>query len=111
MEFAKSHFRIGLLTNMYSGMFAAISRRNILPPKMWELVIDSSKVGFAKPDPGIFDIAQEKTGVAGTEILLIENTEKHVQAAGDFGWNTFLYDSSDPDASSVRLGRYLNQLG
>jgi hypothetical protein len=42
VEEVKHQTRVGLLTNMYPGMFAAITRKNILPPVQWDEVVDSS---------------------------------------------------------------------
>lgn len=95
--------KIGLLTNQYPYMLDAIAKKGLLPSVSWDVVVDSSIVGLRKPDSKIFQLAEEKAGARGQEILFVENSLNHVQAANDFGWQTFLYDSHKPDKSSVDL--------
>lgn len=99
----KEHYKVGLLTNMYPGMLNLIKSHNLLPKINWDVIIDSSIEKVAKPDPKIFEIAQNKSGVSGKEILFVENSEGHIKAAADFGWQTFWYDSKNYEDSSNKL--------
>lgn len=103
IDYIHSHNRIGLLTDMYPGMLNAIKKRSLLPPIVWDVIVDSSIEGLKKPDPQIFRLAESKTGAAGLEILFVENTPTNVTAATEFGWHAFLYDSTHPKASSQKL--------
>ena len=98
--------RIGLLTNMYPGMFSAIKKRGILPDIEWDAIVDSGIVGLQKPDPRIFELAEQKAGAKGKEILFVENSPGNIIAASDYGWQTFLYDSAAPEESSRKLGSF-----
>lgn len=102
----KRSCKIGLLTNMYPRMLGEIYKRGIMPKVTWDVVIDSSIESVAKPNPKIFRIAQERAGVKGEDILFVENSPRHVKAAQDFGWQTFLYDASNPEDSSIKLLQY-----
>ncbi len=95
--------KIGLLTNMYPHMFEAIKKKGLLPKVKWDAIIDSSKEGIPKPNPRIFELAERKAGFTGKEILFVDNSHTHIDAARDFGWQTFLYDSAKPEDSSYRL--------
>lgn len=95
--------KIGLLTNMYPRMFEAIKKRNILPDILWDTVIDSSVVGYQKPDKKIFEIAERVAAVSSEEIFYIDNSIEHVAAAKALGWKTFLYDSTHPEQSTFQL--------
>jgi FMN phosphatase YigB (HAD superfamily) len=103
----KETVKVGLLTNMYVGMFKEIEKRGILPPIKWDVIIDSSTVKLKKPDPKMFMLAQAKAGVKAEEILFVENSAMHVEAAKKLGWQTFLYDSTDYEGSSKKLTLYL----
>lgn len=103
----KEHYQVGLLTNMYPGMLDLIKSHNLLPKINWDVIIDSSVEKTAKPDPKIFEIAQNRAGVPGKEILFIENSEEHVKAAEKFGWRTFWYDSKNYEDSSNKLAAFL----
>lgn len=84
-------------------MLDLIKQRNIIPPTQWDVIVDSSAVGFQKPDPKIFALAQKLAQVRNDEILFVDNSEQHVKSADNFGWKTFLYDSADPTDSSAKL--------
>lgn len=102
------HCKIGLLTNMYPHMLEEIKKRDLLPEVVWDLIIDSSVEGIAKPDTEIFQLAEEKAKVKGEGVLFVDNSFKNIQAASDFGWQTFLYDSSDLEGSSRKLSELVS---
>lgn len=99
----KKNSKIGILTNMYPGMLDAIKKRNILPSVDWDIIIDSSVVKVAKPDAKIYALAEEKSHTKGTNILFVDNNQKNINAADNFGWLTFLYNPSIPVTSSNEL--------
>lgn len=99
----QKHCHIGLLTNMYPRMFEAIKQRGLLPTIQWNAIIDSSIEKVAKPDRKLFAIAQEKAKTKQDEILFVDNSPQHLKAAQDFGWQTFLYDSTHPNTSNHNL--------
>ena len=105
---AKNKYQIGLLTNMYPRMLQGIFDRKLIPPKQeWDVVIDSSIVKYQKPEKEIYEIAEKESGVNKDEILFIENTLIHIQAAKKFGWQVFHYDSTSPEESSKNLAEII----
>lgn len=102
-KLVKSKVKVGLLTNMYSGMLDEIKQRKLLPKIKWDIVVDSSVEGCSKPEKEIFEIAQKRALISGEEIFYIENTQRHIDAAKKLGWKTFLYDSADYESSSNKL--------
>ncbi|HEX7042460.1 MAG TPA: HAD-IA family hydrolase [Patescibacteria group bacterium] len=108
VDAAKSKYKIGLLTSMYVGMFGKILEKDILPHVVWDAVIDSSIVGFAKPDIEIYEAAQKESGVDAKEILFIDNNMHNIFPAEKLGWQTFFYDSKDYEASSKKLMEVLS---
>ena len=60
-------------------------------------------------DKRIYEIAQQVSGVKNEKILFVENSPEHLQAAKDFGWQTFAYDSQTPNESSRELMNFLNK--
>lgn len=100
---AKSKYQVGLLTNMYPGMLDAIKGKSLLPEIEWDVMIDSSNVGYAKPEREIYEIAQREAGVLADEILFVENSKRNIDAADKMGWQTFHYNSSTPENSSKLL--------
>ncbi|OGV96778.1 hypothetical protein A2W24_01820 [Microgenomates group bacterium RBG_16_45_19] len=106
----KTNTRIGLLTNMYPRMFALIQRKKIMPPVEWEVVIDSSVEGSQKPEARMFRIAYERSGIAHQqELLFVDNSQEHIEAAKTLGWQTYWYDSTNYEKSSKALLEYINK--
>jgi len=97
------HTPIGLLTNMYPGMYQAISDHQLLPAVEWDQIIDSTIVKMKKPEPEIYQLSQERVSATGSEILFIDNTQKNLDTAKNFQWQTLFYDSGNLEESSIKL--------
>lgn len=106
----KRKFKIGLLTNMYPNMLMEIKKTELLPDIDFDQVIDSSIEKVQKPYKAIYELAQIRSGFKADEILFIDNSKKHLDAARKFGWETFFYDSSDYAESSKKLLEFINGL-
>lgn len=102
------NYPVGLLTNMYPRMLDIIMEKGLIPNEKWDAVIDSSVVGFQKPDKEIFEIAERAAKVPPSEIFFVENTPEHIETAKNRGWQTFLYDPGDEVASTAELAKMLN---
>lgn len=102
------HVPVGLLTNMYPRMMAEILSVGILPDVEWDVVIDSSREGIQKPSSEIFRLAETKARARAEEILFVDNSKGHLDAAAACGWQVFLYDSADPQSASEQLLAYFN---
>ena len=102
--------RIGLLTNMYPLMLSKIKEKDLLPHIKWDVIVDSSKVGYVKPYKEIYTIAQERTQVNKEHILFIDNLVENLTIPKKLGWKTFLYDSADFEKSSRELEEYFGRV-
>jgi HAD superfamily hydrolase (TIGR01549 family) len=105
---SKEKYKIGLLTNMYPRMLSLIKEKKLIPELSWDSEVDSSVVGFQKPESGIFEIAEQMAQTDPSQIFFVDNSSEHVKAAQKSGWKTFLYDSQNPEQSSVELARILD---
>lgn len=103
LKLARNQYKIGLLTNMYPRMLEAIKKANLLPEIKWDEIIDSSQVMKQKPNPEIFKLATEKSGVKNNEILFIDNSLENTLAAQEVGWQVIHYDEQKPEESSQKL--------
>lgn len=88
----KKKYKVGLLTNMYPNMLRQIYEANLMPDVKWDVIIDSSTEKMRKPQAEIFQLAQDRAGFKGEEILFVDNGAKHIKAAKRFGWQTYLYN-------------------
>ena len=84
---------VGLLTNMHIGMLDLIKKRQLIPNIRWKTVVDSSKLGTAKPEKKIFEIAIKKAKFPASEILFVDNKQENIEVAQELGMQTYLYDS------------------
>jgi len=111
LDLLKGRVGLGLLTNMYPRMRKAINAKpGLMPIVPWDVIIDSSEVKMQKPEVAMFDFATEMAGKPKEQILFIDNTIEHVDAASAYGWNAYYYDSADYEQSSEQLGKYLLRL-
>ena len=102
-------YKTGLLTNMYPRLLDTIyARQDLCIDWPWDQVVDSSVVKAQKPDVKIFQIAAQKASVPPAEILFVENQQKHINAAKEYGMQTFLYDSSHPVQATRDLSVFLH---
>ena len=102
----QANYSLGLLTNMYPDMLDVL-KNNYFPPISWQIEIDSSKVGLAKPDKEIYHLAQTKIGFKPDQVLFIDNTAKNLDYPKVLGWQTILYDPSQPDLSNQKISHLL----
>lgn len=103
LKWAAEKYRIGLLTNTMPGFVSAMRRDHVIPDLPYEVIIDSSEVGAIKPEPGIFEIAQQKAGVPASEILLIDDSRVNLMAAERLDWHVLWFNDAQPDESSERV--------
>jgi FMN phosphatase YigB (HAD superfamily) len=109
IEDTKTKTRIGLLTNVSPGMLDMIIQKGILPDVQWNEIVDSSVEHVMKPNPRIFEIAQNRAHVPANEILFVDNKQSHCDAAAAaVGWQTFYYDSADRIRSAQQLADFLS---
>ncbi|HET9946522.1 MAG TPA: HAD-IA family hydrolase [Patescibacteria group bacterium] len=100
-------YQLGIITNSYSGTFDKIQQKNLLPNVLFTHIVDSSKVGFAKPEKEIYMLAQGKTGLLAEEILFIDNKEENILAAQKMGWQGFIFNQNNPTESVKALEKLL----
>ncbi len=103
VAWAARHYRIGLLTNIAPGMVLALRARGMLPDVDYDVIIDSSEVGALKPEKRIYEIAQERAGVAANEILFIDDTRPNIMAADKLGWHVLWCDNFHPDETIAHI--------
>ena len=88
----KKNYKIIALSNVYkkSGEFQV---KKFKLQKLFDGIILSGFVGFAKPDKEIYELLIKKAKTQPNEILFIDNAEKRLIPAQKFGINTILFQS------------------
>lgn len=103
VTWAHENYQIGLLSNIMPGLIDSLLAQKILPNINYDVVIDSSVVRAIKPDPKIYQIAQEKAGVQSAEILLVDDSRANIVAAEKAGWHVLWFDDYRPAESVARV--------
>lgn len=79
-------YRTGLLTNSFVE-FRAHLEENI-DFSVFDVVVDSSEVGYRKPEPRIYELTTEMVGVPAEEILYLDDFAANLVGAQAAGWQT-----------------------
>lgn len=104
---AAEHYSVGLMSNIMPGLINALLDRGLIPKVNYTAIIDSSQVGAVKPESRIYEVAQEKSGVAPQEILLVDDSRANLMAAEKFGWHVLWFDDFEPGDSVARIKQAL----
>lgn len=103
VNWASEHYRVGLLTNIMPGLVSAMLADGKLPNVDYDVIIDSSEVGAIKPEEKIYEIAQERAGVAPEQILFVDDGRTNLMAAERLGWKVLWFDDYRPSESTSRV--------
>ncbi len=77
-------YRTALLTNISRDGDAMW--RNLIPvDELFDVVVDSSRVGLRKPDPQIYHLTCERLGVAPQRCVFVDDLACNVEAAAELG--------------------------
>lgn len=99
LAWVHEHYKVGLLTNTMPGFVQALQARGKIPPIQFDAIADSSIIGAMKPDPTIYEVAQELAGVANSEILFVDDLRSNLVGAKKYGWHTIRFDGYQPEES------------
>ncbi len=100
---AAENYRVGLMSNIGSGFIQDMLDKSLIPNIEYDAIVDSSRVGYIKPDPKIYEIAEAMAGVEGKEILLIDDTRANLMPAGKAGWHVMWFNDYDSAESTARV--------
>jgi FMN phosphatase YigB (HAD superfamily) len=103
LRWASERYRVGLLSNGLPGLLSGLREHQLLPDVPYAAIIDSSEVGLTKPDPKIFDLAQQRAEVPANEILLIDDNRSNLIVAEQHGWHVAMFDGYRADDSAARI--------
>lgn len=101
------HYKIGLLTNIMSGLLAGLKANGKVPDIIYDATIDSSELGVIKPEATIYEVAEERAAVKPSEILFIDDTKANLKAAEARGWRIMWFDYGRPAESVAAIRQAL----
>lgn len=103
VRWAADNYRIGLMSNIGSGFIEDMMQHGLIPDVRFDAIVDSSKVGYIKPDPQIYEIAEAMAGVPSDQILLIDDTRGNLSPARSAGWHVMWFNDYDSIESTERI--------
>ena len=86
----KNDYKIGMLSNVGSGGLLRYFKKETLDDH-FDVVVESSKIGFAKPEARAYEITADKLGVRLDECVFIDDRPEYVEGAQHVGMKTILY--------------------
>lgn len=107
VSWASAHYKVGLLSNIMPDFLQEMISNGLLPNVPYDVIIDSSEVGAIKPEPQIYQIAQERAAVPPEEILFIDDSRTNIMAASQLGWKVLWFDDHRPEESAARARQAL----
>ena len=107
LERLKKGFKLGLLTGQYPNMLNMIFEKKLLPKDIWDVILDSSIEGMTKPDPKVYQIAEQRAGVVPESILFVDNKAKLLEYPKSRGWKVFEYDPANAESSTDELAKLI----
>ncbi len=103
VKWAAENYNVGLMSNIMPGFVKIMKEKSLIPDIKYGTIIDSSEVGVIKPERKIYEIAQERAGVQGSEILFVDDSRANVMAAERLGWHVIWFDDFRPAESAKRV--------
>lgn len=100
----KSHYKIGMLSNVGKGSLQRLFAPEVLATH-FDVALSSGDIGIAKPRAGAFATVAEQLGVPPEHCIMIDDTPAYCTAARAAGMQAIDY------WSLLQLRRELAQLG
>ena len=97
------HYDIGLLTNIYEDVLGKAIQNGTIPDVKYSCTVQSCHIGSIKPEPEIYDYAQERCNVSPNKIFFIDDIAENLIYPHKLGWQTHLFDPKDPQTSVDEL--------
>ncbi len=97
------HYEVGLMSNIMPGFIGQLLHKKLIPDIPYSAIVDSSLVHAVKPQPKMYETAQQMAGVKSNEILLIDDSRSNLTAADKFDWHVLWFDDFKPDDSVARI--------
>ena len=98
IEFIKSirtKYLVGLLSNAWPNTRMNVSNEHYDFFDIFDATIFSAEVGFAKPDPKMYNLILSKLGVSAEEALFIDDFKENIEGAKNVGLNTIHFNNTE----------------
>ncbi len=106
-ELIDDQYPVGLITNLYAGVFEKAVEYGHIPNLSYVCVIQSSIVHMMKPEEEIYLHAQQQAKANPEDILFIDDRQEFLEPASKLGWKTYHFDENDPTASIADIQKII----
>ena len=89
----RPHYKTALLSNSFVGARSKEQERYHFD-EITDLIIYSHEEGIAKPEKRIFELTCERLGVQPQEVVFLDDVERNILAARDFGMHAILFQET-----------------
>jgi putative hydrolase of the HAD superfamily len=97
----RDKYKVGLLSNATTNLEDILEHRHGILG-LFDTIVNSARVGMAKPDPRIFALAAERLAVAPAQCVFTDDLEPNVKAAGEVGMHALRFQSYDRLVEDLR---------
>jgi putative hydrolase of the HAD superfamily len=94
-EGLKTYYRVGLISNSTKRLEKELLEENGIH-HLFDVVINSARVGVAKPDPRIYLLAAKRVGVPPSACLHVDDLQANVRGAREAGFHALHYTGDFP---------------
>lgn len=96
-------YQLGILSNASDVLETVLDQFELT--HYFDVIVNSHRIGVAKPDPAAFNIALQRLNANPDEVLFIDNLERNIKAAQSLGITSYLYTNiSDLTDKLARQG-------
>ncbi len=103
-----NNYKVGLFTNIMPGFLDELIKLSKVPNLEYDAIVDSSKIGYIKPENKAYEIAQKKANTDPAGILLIDDSRPNLVAAERHGWHSMWFDYTNPKLSIDNIKKLLD---
>jgi putative hydrolase of the HAD superfamily len=89
----REHKKVALLTNATTRLESELERHQLTDA--FDHIFNSSRIGYAKPDPRIYAEAVRRLGVAPGTCVFVDDNATHVEGARKAGWLAIRYTGAE----------------
>ena len=87
-------YKIGMLSNVGNKGLAHYMNYRVLE-EYFDVVVESAKIGFAKPEARAYEVAAEKLGVRLDECVFTDDRPPYIEGASHVGMKTILFKDAE----------------
>jgi len=90
VERAGRQYRVAMLSNATDALEDLLQDRYGVADR-FEAIVNSARVGIAKPEPGIYEAMLRKLGLEASDVLFVDDRAENIAAAARLGMHVLWF--------------------